>query len=40
MQEILNGSDLKKRQVLLEAAENYKKFGKYNEVGSYFCISL
>lgn len=29
---ILNGNDLKKRDILLTAAENYKKFGKYEEV--------
>ena len=29
---ILNGNDLKKRDILLNAAENYKKFGKYEEV--------
>lgn len=29
---ILNGSDIKKRDILLNAAENYKKFGKYEDV--------
>lgn len=33
LQVILSGSDRKKRDVLLGAAENYKKFGKYDEVG-------
>lgn len=33
LQAILGGSDRKKREALLEAAESYKKFGKYEEVG-------
>lgn len=32
MQAILEDGDAKKRDVLLEAAEKYKKYGKYEEV--------